>query len=1054
MEQKRIRHARRSAKLRQLACGAVFLLLANGPAIALETNSLTELQPILTKIKSKYAQLAKRQQGLATPAKDLSPAITKVILPSPATSSIELATANDITTDSRFAIDEELIFSVYLAEYYLGDVYSLNSRQGVRIGLSEFAHLVDFAIEVDIEKPSAEGWFISQQNHFSLTPLSSGDFNISIGQKNILLSKAELQVSDDLYIELSDLASWFDFQWQLDEGSLVITINSQRTFPIEQRLSRKNRKLSQGQGFSKSVLPLKPNDYKLFSVPLLDLQAGLRLSSGDHHASYSLLSSQDTAFFNSQLFVNGNNSAGVTDARLTFGRRSTEAKLLGPLRATEYAFGDIVPVNSGAGATQGLGRGFKLNNLTNKLADNRRVNLDGEVQVGWDIELFRNGILIDKRINVSNGRYQFNDLELGFGENNFELVFYGPRGEIERREEHFYVDSNLIDAGESNYQLSVSENNTSVFAVNDPDDDPTRNGQTINATFNYGLTNWLSLGAGSSLFYPQQGDKQRQFSLRGDFVLGSLGLMNSILQLDENRRRRMLHSFRTNYAGINWNFNYSREELLDNELQATQASDSTETYRVNMDGSLFTHSYLPLIYRNTWSRSNFASGNSLEQFVNQMGVNSRWGSLSNDLIWRQQTLFNAGNNSAQPRSTSLSGSLAWRARIGKVHTRLFSSYFIEPSGKLNNIGTSLNYALSHKLSSELRYAHDLNNNTDDYSLRINWFNDAFSLTGIGNYHKRKVGDDWSFSLNARMSLGYEPETGAFFASGRSLSQSGALVVRAFDDLNLDNHYNAGEPVLDNVKVHAVQAFRYATTDKDGVAVIKAIPAGQTTDIVIDTDFLPDANMTVATEAFAVQGRKGSVQQFDVAVVHGGEVEGMLYLRDDSGHESALPYARVHLVDNNGNVKYSIRSEFDGYFLFTQVYPGNYFIQVDNSSGKQQGTTPVRIKQVKVSNRGDILSDIEFVLRKLESVQGYAASIGKFSSLGMLKVYLNLVKSRVNTFDFDDVFYYQNKEQNSYTLGIGFADQAGKESAQAMQQLCQTMATLDVNCKVDLINLNY
>ena len=82
---------------------------------------------------------------------------------------------------------------------------------------------------------------------------------------------------------------------------------------------------------------------------------------------------------------------------------------------------------------------------------------------GWDVELYRNGILLASLIVDDTGFYEFSDVELFGGENDFELFFYGPQGEIRNREIAFPVTSAFLSAQNNTYDISVSLNDTNSY---------------------------------------------------------------------------------------------------------------------------------------------------------------------------------------------------------------------------------------------------------------------------------------------------------------------------------------------------------------------------------------------------------------------------------------------------------------------------------------------------------------------------------------------------------------------------------------------------------------
>jgi hypothetical protein len=367
------------------------------------------------------------------------------------------------------------------------------------------------------------------------------------------------------------------------------------------------------------------------------------------------------------------------------------------------------------------------------------------------------------------------------------------------------------------------------------------------------------------------------------------------------------------------------------------------------------------------------------------------------------------------------------------------------------VGTTLNYAFNNQLNSELRYIYDVVNKNDQYNLRLNWTADKFTFSGSANYDSN---NDWNLSLNMRFGLGYDAATDTLVSSGRSLGGAGAVVVRMFEDENLDQQYTAGEKVLENVGVRAVQSYREENTSEEGIAILKSLSTSRATDIVIDEDTFSDPSMMVSSAGFAVAARRGLLQQFDIPVVKGGELDGVIYIRDEEGAEQATPYVRLSLVNADGDVISRTRSEYDGYYLFEKILPGSYQIRVDTSTGRQRGTTPERLKQVNISNRGDLIIDVDLVLRQLKSADGYIATVGEFSSLGLLKVYFKLLSERVDSTLLSQAFYIESKQTRRYLLGAKYIEGQSEEAKQNLVTFCQELQDLDVDCKAENVEFEY
>jgi hypothetical protein len=1024
---------------------------------AAETN-YTDVKKTLLNIKLKYQALAKQENSALANDTDVNAAQQP---PPAAETSIVLSNMNAKTTptpssevyEGRFAVGEELIFSLAIGSIPLGDMLAIKSPTGFKVGLNEFFQLVDFAIDVNIDDASATGWYIARKNVFTLSLIEKDALQVRLNNRDFIIPENKFFIDDDIYVELADISDWFNVTIKVDEAVLEINLITSISFPIERRLQRRGLKVASGD-IPESVLPLKATDYQLFSTPLLDVQLATRFTPSNNANAYSILSSQDAGYFASQLFLSGNDTDPLNNARLTLSRQSKQAELIGPLKMTEYSFGDVTPVNASMGQTRGLGRGFRMSNSKTGVIDNRRINLVGEVQVGWDVELYRNGILLDNRNNVQTGRYEFNDVDLNFGSNDFELVFYGTQGQIERRTESYVVDSNALDYGQGRLQFSIVENGRTLLGVGDPELDPTINGVAVDTTYSYGLTDWFSLGLGASLFAPEQGEKEQGLWLSSNLALGPYGLINSVIQLgdDVSGGVTQQYNFRTKIADVALGASYRQSDtLVKGSLpgESTVRADSN-TLSLNMDGKLFADTSLPINYSNIWDRSEFPNGDMVERLTHSIGVNTQWGSLSHGLVWQRRDIA-IDNGDSRLTSYDTGGTLAYRTRIGSAFARLYARYEVKPVSELSFIGSTVNYAFSNHLSSQIRYTYNVADKNDIYNLQLNWKTEMFTFSGSANYDSA---DDWSVNLGVRFGLGYDANTDTVIASGRSLGSAGAVVVRMFEDENLDNKYTEGEALLDNVSISAVQSFREENTSKDGVAILKSLSTSRATDIVVDEDTFSDPTMMVSSDGFAVAARRGLLQQYDIPVVKGGELDGVIYIRDKEGVEEPAPYVRLRLVNAQGDVISTTLSQYDGYYLFEKILPGSYEIRVDTSTGRQRGTTPERLKQVKISNRGDLILDVELVLRQLKSADGYIASLGEFSSLDLLKVYFSLLRERAGPTLLSEGFYIELKASSRYVLGVKYVEGQNEDAQQPVSNFCQELQKSDIDCKAESVEFEY
>lgn len=1065
------------SKLSLAACfSSLFLPQASSAADPRLVETQRNLQSIYQRIQQKYAAFEVEQaiqaQQLERQVADTEPStIRHNIDDSSAISTWPAALPAD-DQSSRFSPGEELILSLTVNGTELTSIFATKTEQGLQVGLGDLTQILEFPIDVNLTDVTAEGWFFEENNRFSLGRLRDGRLEINLNRRQSHVAAEGYHIGDDLYIELNDFVEWFGLEYTLLEERLVLAMTSKRAFPSELRKSRQRQQIF-STGSSRSVLPLKESGYQVFSPPMLDIQISAQETeqvfsppasdpdaaprkNRSRSANYSVLASHDLAYLNAELFLAGNKDDSLNAAWLTLSRQSDAADLLGPLHATEYAFGDVVPVNAGLGMTQAMSRGLSFTNTPlTQLADNRRVNITGEIQVGWDIELYRNGVLLAQQFNVSDGRYEFNDIELEFGSNDFELLFYGPQGQIETRRESYLVDGNTVRGGEGTYRFSLVEVGESVFNMDPYTQDPTKRGVLASTVLDVGVTDWLALSLGSAIFEPKLGDVSQFYSVGANASLGRYGLLSARYLLDVDLHQSADFLYRTRLYNTSYNFGFRRTENLANP---TVDGDYTDQITVQMSGSLLRNTRTPISYQNNWQRIESNDGHVRQQAHNILGLGTRLGYFTHNVSW-EKGLTGSDYFSPSPITDNelVYGGLQYRKSVGRLHTRLFGNYSIRPEQEMDSYGGAFNISWTNNFNTELRYAQYTRADNYQLNLGLNWRRDAFTLSTNGGYNED---GSWFAGLSLRFSLGYEPLEGALYTSGRPIAQAGGASVRVFEDLNMNQRWDDGEPLIEGAKVRAVQAHRQATTNKAGVAVLSSVYNQTLTDIVVDESTLDGPFMITTIPGKAIKARRGYLERVEIPVVKAGELEGVVYLHDDAGEAGAAAYVGVNLINADNQIVASTRSEFDGYYLFTDVKPGHYQVKIDDAYLDRRQLKPTE-KRVEFSSRGDVIEGVDFVLNPLEQAHGYVAAAGYFDTAEMLKLYYHLARQRAGQQFVQTPFYIRQPAQASqkggFILGLAYfpGDQVpGSEAEKNAQQTCELLSQHQLRCDVQYHNFKY
>jgi hypothetical protein len=983
------------------------------------------------------------------------------------------AASDELVEGSRFAEGEELIFGVELTSKNgvtaLADVFALKSKTSAQLGFSTFIQLLELPIEVSSDLKRANGWIYNESNKFSFQVDSEQRLAVSANGKSWTLTEQDYRIeSDDIYIDIEVIAEWFGFTFDIDESRLKLKLTTERQLPVELRIARQNRQINTQTYSNNSVMPYRDTGYTAFSPPLFDAQISTSHRNDETALNYSVVGAQDFAWLTTNYYLAGSKDDALSSARITFARESDTNNLLGPLKATEFEVGDILPVGNTRGASRNLGRGLRFSNtpLVSSL-DGRKVNLTGDMQDGWDVELYRNGILINQKFGVADGRYEFNDIELEFGENSFELVFYGPQGQVETKTEVFNIDSNSVAKGQFNYQFSAVEANKSVFGLEEENYGASaeEKGPQANLVAGYGVSDWLSFTTGAGVFKPDLGEELVSYDIGLNANLFGVALLTSTLEEVKDSVRSTNHSIRTKAFDTALSFSYLDRTPLG--LERLSREVVTDSYTATMSGRLFGSSALALNFQNEWRKDNNAT-DIVEAYRNSLGVNGTLGSVSHSLelrkrteltplqplpvtadsfadpVYLQQFLARIAEERDQPLAErnvlpeTLTGGLQYRKSFHSVFTRLFANYSLKPDSELISYGASFSYPFSPDLTSNLSVFRYTLNDQVAANLGLNWRLDDVYLSATTSYNNV---NGWSGGLNARFGFGYNDNAG-YFASNSGVSQTGAVSARVFEDKNLNGVMDENESVLKNAEVKALQGGQRAvTTNSQGIAVLTGLAANLKTDIVVDRASFEDPTMKTLIPGVALTGRRGYIEHIDFPVSSTGELEGTLYLSTGGGEMEPAAFAGIQLIDSNGKVVDTAQSEYDGYYLFVDVVPGQYKVLIDKSFTKRRNlrlSDPVYL----AVRGGEVINGSDIMLQSKEVKAGYAAEMGSFTSLSVLKAYWGLlVRSGMNVAKLRP-FYLQDENTAKYVLRAGFYPEQHKAD-----EVCERIKGRKLACVV-------
>ena len=891
------------------------------------------------------------------------------------------AMVSSINEDFASSENEELIVAVkYRKKQFLTQGMAAYAVGGdIALPLEQLMFLVEFPIQVASGSRQASGWFIQESRRFSLnldtlTAVSDG--------KSFKIPEAQIRVvGGEIYVPSKLLTQWFPLDFKSDLRALGVTITPREKTAIDEKNDRKKRKFGLAyQVFAKN--PEQRTPYHLITPPSIsaNLSVGYNSSSQrDLLSSYSIRAFGDLAYMGGELALIGNQEE-LSDARLKLSRRNPRGGLLGALNATRFEIGDIsgnsIPL-IGSGT---YGRGIQIaRRPSGYVGGLESITIEGIKNVGYDVELYRNNILVNAIESSTATRYEFKDLDLLSGLNEFRIEFYGPQGQRNTRVEQYYAGTGNLKKGEVNYDVSISQPGKTVFDVGTVSNTKYVGDDLVgSARLDYGINSKLSVRGGGA-FIPVADSEDRL----GYAFLGATseygGFINNFdLAYDEN-------------DGSAWAFGISKKlGNVDVSVSHRQYSDNFFSNRNNADSdqnglksrtsiSLNSHSR-----RTTNKKILFSVGAKASESKYYNGTNIQ--GLDLDLTGQYKRLQLATSLNYSRNSSSSEDLLSGRTQlsIGSLDygsLRLSADYNVRPDQELTKTKLSFHRRLSNQTNTknnrwlnsrglQLSFGYEKDHIVDTSSISAS-INKPFKFATVGLSATRELesfnDNDTSIFLTLDFGTFTDKKTmkTQFFNDTRTLA---ATRVKTFIDEDRDGIFDFGEKTLADVNLQGFNRTR-GKTNANGEVLLIGVANNNWVDIGMDASSMSEPYTKPATQGFAVLNRPGVVSELMMPAIYTSEVEGTIMLTKQADNDS-VPLANVEVQALQRNPKTGkteivgrTTTSFDGFYALANIPVGQFELRIDPAQLKRLAIKNGQSKQFKTNKNQNFLAGQNFNLQR-------------------------------------------------------------------------------------------
>ncbi len=824
--------------------------------------------------------------------------------------------------------DDALLFDVRTGPYRVGDgVRGYATPTGVCVDLADVLLALDIPIRLDKKSRRATGWAFDERHTVTIDRASGIE---QIMNKQAKVAPDDIRDTPEGWcVATVALSRWFGATFLADTSNALLVVKSDRKLPPEAAAERRARAATARPqvAFDLASLPQSRISFKGIKPPALDVVASIgglrdRVSGNRIDAQYEVYAAGEVGPMAYNARLSSDRRGIPSTLRVQAYRTDPKAELLGPLKATTIALGDIQGFSTALVSVSSAGRGAMITNRPVERSDRfDRIDLRGELPRGWDAELYRNGQLIAFAQDRADGRYAFLDVPLQYGQNRFEVVLYGPQGQIRRETKNVPVGFDSIPPRKTFYWAGVNEDGRDLI--------------DLARGANFGRGGWRGtfgiergLNAKTSISAFAQSLMLDGF-YRQNYVEASLrrALGSALVELSGSAALGGGYALRAQAIGEIGRTRYAVESIWANGFRSDRLQPGvTGMHSFSLD-QLFGSGSTTIPVSITGRLTSRSSGTDTIDVTSRVSANVGRVSLTSEMRWRDDIV----KLGVDPQGVLDTAVLA-NARVGRVRLRGEARFRLSPEPRFDSTTLVGEWAAGKRVDpygdgaaswrAELGYDRGLGRGRAGIG-----YVRRFDRLALSASAEAATDGSLAAGLNLAFSLGPDPRSGGVRMSAEKLASRGTALVRVYRDLNANGRRDVGEPWEKGVAVTAGRVPVDRPTNARGEALVDGLEPFQPVLIGIDTGSLPDPMVQPSLPGMVVTPRPGVIAVLELPLVGAGDIDGTL-VRAGGG---SIEGVDLELLDAEHRVVAHTRSDYDGFFLFDRVAYGRYTVRIGQLS---------------------------------------------------------------------------------------------------------------------------
>lgn len=846
------------------------------------------------------------------------------------------ATRLDFIEPSGEVLDENdlLLVEVVLDRLAITDslpIYA--SPVGLLIPVGELSRLLDADLNVQLGEKRIVGT-IGEARRSVVTDLANGIARVD-GNLQLLMPGDMVVGANDIYVRATLLEKLLPVRLRFDEAALRLELTAREPLPIQSKLDRLAR-LRGLQGTTSSVNEV----YKVKSSPALVtppsfdvlVEAGAQERPPSWPYRYDVRAGGDLLYSNFQGYVGSDQKGRPVTARMLLERRDVDGQALGPLGFTRASAGDIFTPALPLGPRSLAGRGISLSTAPlTQTSIFGRVDLRGELPIGYDVELYVNDVLRSGQSTPVQGRYEFRDVPLQRGVNIIRIVAYGPRGERTEDVRVVNVGGGQLEPGQFVVDLGAAQQERTVIRFPSRESNvvaaPGVGDMRVTANMAYGLTENITLAGGLASYSPTG---------RGERLVGTAGIRTSIrgvaTQIDGAADQRGGTAVAMALAGelmrvstIVRHSEYGGGFVDETVPRSGDGRPLRRSSELNLDWQIRPAGGFAIPFSFRMTRDQYANGD--RNWAGLLRASAPIGGLyvstGFDFERTDPVLGPANNRLSGLVSLSSFALYQWQLRAAV-------DYQILPDLRLGALSLIADRNVGENTALRVALGQSFQDSKDS-TIQLSAIRRLpFADLSLDAQYSRPR-NDWRLGLQLAFSLVPDPLGGGYLPRRPGAASGGNAAIQAFLDENGNGRFDRGEEPVPGVMMAGSGGEEIATDDK-GRALVTGLGYGTVAQVRTSLDNVQLDNVAGPPPVVEFTPRAGTVAVIAYPIQAKGEVMITITVRRGD-RKVGLSAVNLRAVNENGEV-HEARTEFDGSALFDAIRPGTYSVEIEESQARR------------------------------------------------------------------------------------------------------------------------